>query len=328
MIRNSRRMVVLAVAGAVAIAPVVSGCGAGEKPQTAAPTQLTEGVNVSVPLNRPQAPQIDLRDMFLLGPEAGPPIPAGTSLALYGAIINQVQGRPDRLVSVSSPAFGGEAKIEGGSLTLPPAAADGTGSFTKLLGKPSAAPTPQQQGGKKKTQQPGATPTGGTPSGPAAPSGGATPEPTGQGATPNVSETPTSQNTMGPQGSGPSVSPSAGGEVPLVVLPQLNKELLAGSTVPLTMRFERAGSVEFQVPVVARQDQFSTYPLPMTPATPQTPGGQTPGGQTPGGQTPGQTPGGGANTSPSPGAEQGGPEASPSPGAVQTPATGETPTAG
>lgn len=111
MIRNSRRMVVLAVAGAVAIAPVVSGCGAGEEPQTAAPTQLTEGVNVSVPKDRPGAAQIDLRHMFLLGPEAGRPIPAGTSLALYGVIINQVQGRQDRLVSVGSPAFGGEAKI-------------------------------------------------------------------------------------------------------------------------------------------------------------------------------------------------------------------------
>ncbi|MEU8123325.1 hypothetical protein AB0C21_31815 [Spirillospora sp. NPDC049024] len=309
MIRNSRRMVVLAIAGAVAIAPVVSGCGAGETPQSAAPTQLTEGVNVSVPKDRPGAAQIDLRHVFLLGQEAGRPIPQGTNVALYGVIINQVKGRQDRLVSVSSPAFGGEAKIEGGSLTLPPAAPDGTGSFTKLLGKPTATPTPQQQGGKKKTQQPG------TPSGQASPSGSATPEPTGQGATPNVSETPTSENTTGPQGGGPSAEPPAAGEQPLVVLPKLNEELRAGDTVPLTMRFERAGSVEFQVPVVARQGEFATYPLPMSPASPQSPNGQTPG------QTPSQSPSGEASTSPSPGAEQGGSEA------PQTPTTTETPAA-
>ncbi|WP_141578582.1 hypothetical protein [Actinomadura sp. WMMA1423] len=307
MIRNSRRVVVLAIAGAVAVAPVVSGCGAGEKPQTAAPTQLTEGVNVSVPKDRPGAAQIDLRHMFLLGQEAGRPIAPGADMALYGVVINQVKGRQDRLVSVSSPAFGGEAKIDGGSLVLPPAAQDGTGSFTRLLGKPSATPTPSRQQGGKKKQQPGASPSGGTPS--TSPSGGATPEPTGQGATPNVSETPTSGNTSGPQGGGgPSATPNTGGEQPLVVLPKLNKELRAGDTLPLTMRFERAGSVEFQIPVVARQGEYTDYPLPDSPA-PQSPG-----------QTPGQTPSGEMSTSPSPGAEQGGPESSQSPTTTESPA--------
>ncbi|NDU77188.1 hypothetical protein GWI34_31885, partial [Actinomadura sp. DSM 109109] len=266
MIRNSRRMVVLAIAGAVAIAPVVSGCGAGEQPQSAAPTQLTEGVNVTVPQDKPGAPQIDLRNMLLLSPQAGGPVPAGTSMGLYGVVINQVKGRPDRLVSVSSPAFGGEAKIEGGALALPPAAADGTGSFTKLVGKPSAPPAPQKPAGRNRTQQPGTAPSAGTPSGQAAPSGGATAEPTGQGATPNVSQTPTSQNTTGPQGGGPAATPSAGGEQPLVVLPGLNQQLEVGKRVPLTMRFERAGSVTFQVPVVARQGEFAALPVPAAPA--------------------------------------------------------------
>ncbi|SFP74338.1 hypothetical protein SAMN04489713_11728 [Actinomadura madurae] len=291
MIRNSRRVVVLAIAGAVAIAPVVSGCGAGEEPQSAAPTQLTEGVNVTVPKNRPAAPQIDLRNMFLLVPEPGKAVAPGTSLPLYGAIINQVKGRADRLVAVSSPAFGGPGKIDGGALALPPAAPDGTGSFVKLLGTPSPTPTPTRQ-----TRRPGGTPTAGATQQPTGQ--GATPEPTGQGATPNVSETPTSGNTASPR---QTVPVPQGGEQPLVVLPSLTQELHAGASVPVTMRFEKAGSVEFQVPLVPRQDEYLSYPLPSTPApspTPQasgtqTPGGETPGGQTPGGETPaGQTPGG------------------------------------
>lgn len=316
VIRNSRRVVVLAIAGAVAIAPVISGCGAGEEPQSAAPTQLTEGVNVTVPKNRPAAPQINLRNMFLLAPTPGRPVGAGTSLPLYGAIINQVKGRPDRLVAVSSPAFGGEAKIDGGGLALPPAAADGTGSFVKLLGTPSPTPTPPA---KQKTRRPGATPSGATTPEPTGQ--GATPEPTGQGATPNVTETPTSGNTAGPQQSSPSAP--QGGEQPLVVLMALKQELQAGALVPLTMRFEKAGSVEFQVPVVPRQGEYSAYPLPALPPTPQSPGGQTPGGQTPGGQTPGaETPGGAASPSPSNGTEPA------QPGGSETPAGAESPAAG
>ncbi|MCP9982394.1 copper chaperone PCu(A)C [Actinomadura madurae] len=238
MIRNSRRVVVLAIAGAVAIAPVVSGCGAGEEPQSAAPTQLTEGVNVTVPKNRPAAPQIDLRNMFLLVPEPGKAVAPGTSLPLYGAIINQVKGRADRLVAVSSPAFGGPGKIDGGALALPPAAPDGTGSFVKLLGTPAPTPTPTRQ-----TRRPGGTPTAGATQQPTGQ--GATPEPTGQGATPNVSETPTSGNTASPRQTVPAPQ---GGEQPLVVLPSLTQELHAGASVPVTMRFEKAGSVEFQVP--------------------------------------------------------------------------------
>ncbi|MEO3826856.1 hypothetical protein [Actinomadura sp. B10D3] len=314
MIRNSRRVVVLAVAGAVAIAPVVSGCGAGEQPQSAAPTQLTEGVNVTVPKNRPGAAQIDLRNMFLLVPEPGKAVAPGTSLPLYGAIINQVKGRADRLVAVSSPAFGGPAKIGGGGLVLPPAAPDGTGSFTRLLGTPSPTPTPTRQ-----TRRPGGTPTPGATQQPTGQ--GATPEPTGQGATPDVSETPTSGNTVSPRQTVP--APQGGEQQPLVVLPSLKEELHAGASVPLTMQFEKAGSVEFQVPLVPRQDEYVSYPLPSTPTptpTPQTPGNQTPGSETPGAQTPGgETPGGqtpGGATTPA------------QPNGTESPAAGEPPTAG
>ncbi|NVI90418.1 hypothetical protein [Actinomadura sp. BRA 177] len=286
MIRNSRRVVVLAVAGAVAIAPVISGCGAGETPQSAYPTRLSEGVNVTVPKDKPEASQIDLRNMFLLGPGSGEPTKPGQAMPLYGVLINQVEGREDRLVAVSSPAFSG-AKIAGGTITLPPAAPDGTGSMVKLLGKPSA-------------QSPAATPSG-------SPTGTGSPEPTaGTGATPNPSSTPTSQNTAGPEESPLPVTPGTG-EQPLIVLNGLTQELIAGSTVPVRLQFEHAGAVEFQVPVVPHQQDYLTYPL----ATPSAPASGSP--------TPGAT---GPSGSPSPGAS-----GEPTPGATQTPGGTETPAA-
>lgn len=117
MIRNSRRVVALAIAGAVAIAPVITGCGAGESPQTAAPTQLTEGVNVSVPKDAKRA-LVDIRNMFVLGPANGVVTPAGAAVPLYATLINQEKKRPDKLVSVSSPAFG-QAKLADNGVALP-----------------------------------------------------------------------------------------------------------------------------------------------------------------------------------------------------------------
>lgn len=314
MIRNSRRMVTLAVAGAVAIAPVITGCGAGEEPQSASPTQLTDGVNVSVPKDKPAEAQIALRNMFVLGPRPGEPVSAGLSLPLYGVMINQVKGRPDRLVSVSSPNFGGPGQIGGGGLALPGAAADGTGAVVKLLGKPSQPPAPAQPA-KKPTRKPGGIPTGqptGQPTGrPASP--GATPEPTGTGAgaTSEPTTSPTTGDTPAPQAGGQSAAP--GGDQPLVVLPSLQRELLPGSTVPVRMQFEKAGAIDFQVPIIPQQDEFATYPLPTPVAQPAAPGSATPGSP--------QSPGGGSPT-PTASTEPG------QPGATASPTTSESPGAG
>ncbi|MEV4672110.1 hypothetical protein AB0K34_10705 [Actinomadura sp. NPDC049382] len=292
MIRNSRRVVVLAVAGAVAIAPVISGCGAGMSPQSAAPTRLTEGVNVAIPMDKKAATQIDLRNMFLLGAQDGQLLKAGADVPLYGVLINQVKGRPDRLVAVSSPAFG-QAKIAGGSVTLPPASVDGMGGMVSLLGKPQPKASAS------------ATPSGGQTG---QPSGTASPRTTaGTGATPNTTSTPTSENTTSPQESGLPVTPGPGDQ-PLVVLSGLTQDLVAGSTVPVRMQFEHAGAIEFQVPVAPRQEDFATYPL----ATPTTQPSGTPGAT--------GSPSPGATGSPSPGtSETPGATGSPSPGASETP---------
>ncbi|MFI0372832.1 hypothetical protein ACH35V_33640 [Actinomadura sp. 1N219] len=300
MIRNSRRMVTLAVAGAVAIAPVISGCGAGEEPQSAAPTQLTDGVNVSVPLDKPAEPQIALRNVFVLAPPPGRPITAGSSLALYGVLINQVKGRQDRLVSVSSPLFDSPAKIDGGGLVLPAAAPDGMGSPVNLLGKPSkpAAPPAAPPAGNQ-TKRPGTTPSG-QPQDDATPRGGATPQPTGggAGATPEPTGAgATPENTAGPAQQSAPQATTPSGEQPLVILTGLKQELLASSRVPVQMQFEKAGAVQFQVPIVPQQGEFMTHPL-------AGPAGQAPGSPTPGGTSQPSTPAQPGHGTPQPGATQ------------------------
>lgn|GEM_PF-479353 len=130
MIRNSRRVFALTVAGAIALAPVLSGCAAGHTPQTAMPTQLTEGVNVSVPQDAKVA-QIDIRNMFVLGPAPGSTAAAGSAVPLYATLINQVQGKADRLVEVSSPAFR-QAQIPGGGIALPAAGSE-SGTAVRLI---------------------------------------------------------------------------------------------------------------------------------------------------------------------------------------------------
>ncbi|HEU5030906.1 MAG TPA: hypothetical protein VFV01_38740 [Spirillospora sp.] len=292
MIRNSRRVVALAVAGAVAIAPVISGCGAGEEPQTSAPTQLTEGVNASVPKNRPAAAQIDIRNLFILGPKPGQTLAQGGAAPLYATIINQVKGRPDKLVSVSSPAFS-QVKLQGGGVVIPAAAPSGEGSAVKLIGQtiapaasPSASPT-----GKKAKKSPGATESpSATPGATGTP---VTPSPTGAGPA-NGNPSAQSSNTAPPEGAG--VPSPATGTGPLVVLAGATQQLLGGEQIMVTLQFEQAGSVQVQVPVIPQQGEYETYPAaPGTGTTPSASASPSPnvsGGSGTGAATP--TPSGSA----------------------------------
>ncbi|MFI0450732.1 hypothetical protein [Actinomadura sp. 6N118] len=287
MIRNSRRVVAFAIAGAVAIAPVISGCGAGETPQSAAPTQLTEAVNASVPQGDKVA-KVDIRNMFLLGPEADKVFPQGSSLPLYATLINQVTAQ-DRLVSVTSSDFA-QVQISGGAVTVPPAQSEGAGSAVTLVG-PSSAATP------------GAKPTGNAtkpttkPTGETSPSPGATGSPTPTG-TPGATGSPTPTGTPGATGSpsapssptptapatGAPSAPGAGtGKAPLVVLSGLTRELRGGETVKVKLQFEQAGSVEVSVPVIPQQGEFATY-APVSTGVP-VPGAATTPATTPSGAT-------------------------------------------
>ncbi|MEV4253402.1 hypothetical protein AB0J52_09540 [Spirillospora sp. NPDC049652] len=302
MIRNSRRVVALAFAGAVAMAPVLAGCGAGEEPQTAAPTQLTEGVNAWVPKTDPAKAQVDIRNMFLLGPEPEKALPAGSSVPLYATLINQVPGRADRLVSVSAPEFG-QAKIAADGVALPAARERGEGSAVSLLGTvpaPHATPSGKPSGvksGKPATKPTTGVPTApvtGTPSTPSTPGSVAPSTPSTE--TPSSPETPTAPGSGAPSAPAGEATPGTGGKGPLVVLTQANKQLLGGETVQVTLQFEKAGTVTLAVPVIPQQNEFSTYVAvsqgtPFTPA-PAVPSGSGSGEPTGAPSTPGTEPSG------------------------------------
>ncbi|GAA4098927.1 hypothetical protein [Actinomadura miaoliensis] len=315
MIRDSRRVVALAIAGAVAIAPVLSGCGAGSEPQTAAPTQLTEGVNASVPKGA-KIPQVDVRNMFLLGPKPGMQFGPGSSLPLYATIINQVRGRQDRLVSVSSPAFA-QARIAGGAVVLPAAQENGVATAVTLNGgaaEPGASASPSAPAKPSGSPEPGAeSPRPGA--SPSATKEGGAEEPT---ATPRATATATAQEerttspspsageqTGAPQTTAPgqpAPEPVPAGKGSVVVLTSLNRQLIGGEVLPVTLRFEHAGSIEVNVPVIPQQGEFSTYapvsggsPLPGATATSSAPASPAPGGHEGAPEpTGGATPAGGA----------------------------------
>ncbi|WP_433332842.1 hypothetical protein [Spirillospora sp. CA-294931] len=331
MTRNSRRVVALAFAGAVAIAPVISGCGAGSEPQSAAPTQLTEGVNVSLPQGGKTA-QIDVRNMFLLGPKADQKLPAGASVPLYATIINQVKGRPDRLVSATAAADFPQTKITGGAVTLPAAKESGEGTATTLVGQaaapaPPATTKPAKPGEKpsgKPSETPGANPSetpGANPSETPGAKPSATPETT------TASPESTAATPTPPATTPPPTDAIPAGKAPLVVLTGASRELLGGEVVKLKLQFEHAGTVEVSVPVVVQHNEYLSYaavsagvPAPVVPAQTGKPEGEHGGGHetpAPGGHESPAPTGGHATTPASTGHETNGPA---SPAATEKPA--------
>jgi copper(I)-binding protein len=114
VIRNSRRVAAVAIAGALAAVPAVSACGAGEEPQSAAPTQLTEGVNVTTPNG------VAVRNLFILGPLPGQRLPAGSAATVYASMVNNsTDQQPDRLIAVTAPGAAQTGQIQTGAVNLP-----------------------------------------------------------------------------------------------------------------------------------------------------------------------------------------------------------------
>jgi copper(I)-binding protein len=114
VIRHSRRMAAVGIAGALAVGPAVSACGVGNDPQTARPTQLTEGVNVTTKSG------VAVRNLFILGPAPGAQLAANSAATVYAWIVNDsADGRPDRLIGIGAPGVAQGAQIQGGGVELP-----------------------------------------------------------------------------------------------------------------------------------------------------------------------------------------------------------------
>lgn len=251
MSRHSRRAAAITAVGTFALAPLVSACAAGQHPQSALPTQLDEGINAS-------AQQVGLRNVFVLGADPGQRLIHGGDAAVYAYFVNH-GGSPDKLLAVEAPGTAASAQVAGGGIVLPPDALVSTNAAASGSVAPSAPATVVP--GTGKTTAPGATPstnpgTKRKQSKTAQP--GATPAP-------GTSNGPTQVSTSGPKSS-------------LILLKGLTKDLTGSETLKLTFRFQRAGSVTLNVPVVPRTGPYMTYaPAPVAPpvAPSTTPGAPT-----------------------------------------------------
>lgn len=157
MSRSSRRAVAVAIAGAFGVVPMLSGCAAGTHPQTAMPTRLVEGVNAS-------AHQVDIRNLFILGPVPGQRLAASTAAPVYASIVND-DNAPDKLLAVETGGAAEKAEITGGPLDLPAHQLVSTNSTAP----PPTAPTPPATPGT--TAPGGKTPGSTTAQAPATPAG-------------------------------------------------------------------------------------------------------------------------------------------------------------
>lgn len=128
-----RKVALLAVAGSLAL----TGCGTGTNAESSKPTQLTEGVNFS-------QNGIDVRNLFVLGPVPGAKLPAGSSLSVYGTLINNGSGESDALTGVSvADGLVENGVVKGGAIELPSHKAVSLSQPTAAA-QPSAAPTAAQ----------------------------------------------------------------------------------------------------------------------------------------------------------------------------------------
>jgi copper(I)-binding protein len=241
--RNSRRATAIAVAGVFAVAPLVSACAAGQHPQSALPTQLAEGVNAS-------AHQVDIRNTFILGPESGQRLAAGSSAPVYAWFVNN--GPADRLVAAEAPGVARSVQIAGGAFDLP------TGKLVNTVESAGAvqSPTPAVTPTPSPTAKPGQPKTRRTP-----------------GAKTSTTPGPTTSTTPGaPATSTPAPPPAPSSKV---ILTGLAKTYAGGETVRLTLHFQQAGTVTLNVPIVPRNGSYATFapapapaPVPAPSATP------------------------------------------------------------
>jgi hypothetical protein len=118
VIRNNRRVAALAIGGALTIAPAVTGCGAGFSPQSTRPSEPPQGLNVQIPQNASKPAQIQIRNLFVLGPADNQQLAAGADAPVYADIIDAA-GTPDQLRAVSSPSFSSPSSIAGNAINLP-----------------------------------------------------------------------------------------------------------------------------------------------------------------------------------------------------------------
>jgi len=222
---------------ALGAALVLAGCGAGQITQTDSQQPAVNGTYA-------QAKELVLRNAALQFPTEGQAYPAGAAVPLTLTIVNQGK-QDDELVSVSSEAATGDAKITGAK-TVVASHALVIGPSDSVESTKEAAPTSAPSS---------APPSSGTPSSSGAPS-------SSQSGAPSSSEV---AGTVTPS-AGPESS-AAPGEVgkATIVLQGLKQPVWAGQTIKVTFVFKNSGSITLELPIAAPSHPGSRAPAPEKP---------------------------------------------------------------
>lgn len=107
--RNRRRVT---AAATLVLVPLASGCAAGKDAQTSRQYQATEAVSAT-------HNGMEIRNLFVLGPDQGQSLPAGAAVPVYLALINN-SAKPDQLLTIAAPGLAAAGQVPQGSVTLPP----------------------------------------------------------------------------------------------------------------------------------------------------------------------------------------------------------------
>ena len=239
MNRSTSRSVLagLVVAGGLAL----SACASGQIAQTAQMSPTVDG-------QMAQVGSLAIRNVALDYP-AGGVYERGSDARLRMVVVNGGVA-PDSLVSVSSPVATDVTISAGGS-------AEVTGSAT-----------PEPTGSASESASPTATPSdtaSGTATPSASPGGSASPSPT---ASPTPSPTPENAQIQIP----PNSYVSFREDGPRIMLTGLTRQLRPGQNLPVTLTFQRAGSVTMTIAVGTPEAQ-----LPPAPTVSVEPGGESEG---------------------------------------------------
>ncbi|MEU9688149.1 hypothetical protein [Amycolatopsis japonica] len=223
---------------ALGAALVLAGCGAGQITQTDSQQPAVNGTYA-------QAKELVLRNAALQFPTEGQAYPAGAAAPLTLTIVNQGK-LDDELVSVSSEAATGDAKITGAKVIV--------ASHALVIGPSDAVESTKE-----------VAPTSAPASSAPASSSGA---PSSSSGAPSSSSGAPSSSVAG------TVTPSAGPEQTnapdqvgkaTIVLQGLKQPVWAGQTIKVTFVFKNSGSITVDLPVAAPSHPGSRAPAPEKP---------------------------------------------------------------
>lgn len=217
---------------ALGAALVLAGCSAGQITQTDSQQPAVNGTYA-------QVKDLVLRNAALEFPTEGQAYPEKAAAPLTLTIVNQGK-QDDELVSVSSDAATGDAKISGSKVVV--------ASHALVIGPSDSVESTSEVAPTSAPSSTGAPSSSGVPS-------SESQSPGSSSGAPSSSVAGTVTPTVGPEQVGKAT----------VVLQGLTRPVWAGQTIKVTFVFKNAGSVTLDLPVAAPSHPGSRAPAPEKP---------------------------------------------------------------